>query len=182
MIKKHLRTPGLGVGLIIYLFVVGSEIGAGAVGMNAPARPVARQGTALSMAIVVNGGSSGGISFIDPVTDTATGPFLEGALGPATDLLDGVVTPDGTIAIVSNFSAWRLYFIDVGTLTPSLLGSVSLPIPAEDLALTPDGRFVLVTDGSGTPGFFTPIVLPFQHGREPRHPQFQPTLQSSHRA
>jgi DNA-binding beta-propeller fold protein YncE len=111
------------------------------------------------MAVVVNGGTVGGISLIDPVTETTMGPFLSGLLGPASSLLDCVVTPDGTTAIVSNFSAQRLFFIDVRTLPPVLLGSVALSIPAEDLALTPNGRFVLVTDGGGSVGFFTPVVV-----------------------
>lgn len=113
-----------------------------------------------SMAVVVNGETVRGISLIDPVTDTAIGPFLQDLLGDAgTELLDCVVTPDGKTAIVSNFSAQRLFFIDVGTIPPSLLGSVSLPISAEDLALTSDGRFVLATDGRGSSGFFTLIIV-----------------------
>jgi hypothetical protein len=72
------------------------------------------------MAVVVNGGTVGGISLIDPVTETTMGPFLSGLLGPASSLLDCVVTPDGRTAIVSNFSARRLFFIDIGTLPPAL--------------------------------------------------------------
>jgi hypothetical protein len=36
------------------------------------------QDTAFDMAVVVDGGTVGGISLIDPVTDTAFGPFLQG--------------------------------------------------------------------------------------------------------
>jgi hypothetical protein len=101
MLAKRLRNPVLGFGLVIFSFVVGSERGVvTAVSMNALARPLARQGTAAGMAVVVNGGTVGGISLIDPVTETAMGPFLSGLLGPATNLLDCVVTPDGNTAII----------------------------------------------------------------------------------
>jgi hypothetical protein len=43
------------------------------------------------MAVVVNGGTVGGISLIDPISEMAMGPFLSGLLGPATSLLDCVV-------------------------------------------------------------------------------------------
>jgi len=103
-----------------------------------------------NMAVVVNGGTERSISFIDLATDTALGPFLDGQLGAVGAMLvDVVVTPDGTTAIVSNFTDRNLFFIDLSTMPPSLLGSVMLPIFPLDLALSPDGRFVLATSGGG---------------------------------
>jgi DNA-binding beta-propeller fold protein YncE len=160
MLKQRLRNPRLGWGLLLFLiFLMPARETVTAISKKALAVNPIHQAVASGMAVVVNGGTVGGISLIDPITETAIGPFLQGQLGDPGTLLDCVVTPDGTTAIVSNFSARRVFFIEVGTLPPTLLGSVSLPIPAEDLDLTPDGRFVLVTDGGGVPGFFTPIVL-----------------------
>ncbi|RMG53267.1 MAG: YncE family protein [Acidobacteria bacterium] len=111
---------------------------------------LATQGEWPPMAVVVNGGSEGGISLIDPVTDTALGPFLGGRLGPSDGLLDVVVTPDGRTAIVSNFTNRTLVFIDVEARPPVRLGPrVRLLIEPEDMALSPDGQFVLVTSGLG---------------------------------
>ena len=62
-----------------------------------------------------------------------------------------MVTPDGETAIVSNFDGRIIYFIDLTGPAPVELGSVLIPssATAEDLALSPDGRWVLVTDGGG---------------------------------
>jgi DNA-binding beta-propeller fold protein YncE len=88
------------------------------------------------------------IYIIDATTDTAQGPFLR-PLGRGQSLLDVVVTPDGGTAIVSNFDGNIIYFIDLTAPTPAVLGSVLTTFSAEDIALSPDGRWALVTDGSG---------------------------------
>jgi len=103
-----------------------------------------------NMAVVVNGGTERSISFLDPATDTALGPFLERQLGAVgAQLHDVVVTADGNTAIVSNFPDRNLFFIDLNAMPPALLGSLTLPIFPLDLALSPDGRFVLATSGAG---------------------------------
>ena len=82
-------------------------------------------------------------------------------------LFDAVVTPDGKTAVVSNFGESLVYFIDLSNpASPTVLGNVPIkydtgtvdkegkPIVygffAEDMALTPDGRYLLVTDGGFT--------------------------------
>jgi DNA-binding beta-propeller fold protein YncE len=88
------------------------------------------------------------IHTVNTANSTVYGPFLEGQLGPSQSLLDIAVTPDGTTALVSSFISQMLYVIDVSDpTTPSLLGSVELPMFAEDIAITQDSRFALVTDG-----------------------------------
>jgi hypothetical protein len=88
------------------------------------------------------------IHTVNPANNTVYGPFLEGQLGPPHNLFDIAVTPDGTTALVSSLASRTLYLIDVSDpTTPSLLGSVELPMPAEDIAITKDGRFAVVTDG-----------------------------------
>ena len=83
-------------------------------------------------------------------------------------LFDAVITPDGKTAVVSNFGMQIVYFLDISNPdSPTVLGSVPItydtgkvdeggkPIVysffAEDMALTPDGRYLLVTDGGFSP-------------------------------
>ena len=79
-------------------------------------------------------------------------------------LFDAIVTPDGKTAVVSNFGSSIVYFLDLSNpASPAILGNAPIkydtgtvdkegkPIVygffAEDMALTPDGRYLLVTDG-----------------------------------
>lgn len=97
--------------------------------------------------------ASGWVGVIDPSTQTVSTPFLVGELGSAGGgLFDVVITPDGSTAMVSNFGDSMVHFIDTSILSaPSFQGSVSLNFFAEDIALTPDGRYALVTDGGFSP-------------------------------
>jgi DNA-binding beta-propeller fold protein YncE len=66
-----------------------------------------------------------------------------------------VVTPDGRTALITNFGYQAVYFVDVtNPISPAVITSVTLPLQAEDIALTHDGRFAVVTDG----GTDSPIV------------------------
>jgi YVTN family beta-propeller protein len=91
------------------------------------------------------------IQFIDPATNTASDPLLKGYLGSyGGGLLDVVITSDGETAIVSNFGDSEIYFIDISggfNAEPTLLGSAYIGLFAEDMAITPDDKYVLVTDG-----------------------------------
>ena len=72
---------------------------------------------------------------------------LESSLNLGSDVLDVAVSPDGSKAAVSSFEAARVTFIDLTSQPPVILGSVSTPLLAEAVAFTPDGKFVVVTDG-----------------------------------
>ncbi|GEM_PF-282086 len=98
-----------------------------------------------------------GISVIDTMHDVVYGPFLNGWLGSANGgRFDVAVSPDGTTAVVSNFGDSTIHFIDMTNPTEPLpLGTVIMPMFAEDVTFTPDGKFVLVTDG----GFSESIVV-----------------------
>ncbi len=90
------------------------------------------------------------INTIDVATNTITGPYLGGSLGSGF-LLDPVITPDGNTALISNFIDQTVYFVDVTNANnPSVTGSVNVGFFVEDIALTPDGAFALVTDGGGS--------------------------------
>jgi len=75
---------------------------------------------------------------------------LDSILNIGSDVIDVAVSPDGTRAAVSSFSAQRVTFIDLTAQPPAITGFVSTPIAAEAVVFTPDGKFVVVTDGGGS--------------------------------
>ncbi|MDQ1351171.1 MAG: hypothetical protein QG657_1473 [Acidobacteriota bacterium] len=96
------------------------------------------------------------IQLIDPVTQTVSASLLKGTLGSyGGGLFDVVITPNGKTAIVSNFGDSKIFFIDISggfDATPTLLGQARIGFFAEDMAITPDGKYVLVTDGGFSSG------------------------------
>jgi len=108
------------------------------------------------------------IQLIDPLTQEVSAPILQGYLGSyGGGLFDVVITSDGKTAIVSNFGDSTIFFIDISegfdtptplpppTPPPPFLGKVKIPFFAEDMAITPDNKYVLVTDG----GFASRIAV-----------------------
>lgn len=94
--------------------------------------------------------NNGWIGFINTLTKTVSTPFLAGELGDAGNgVLDVVITPDRTTALVSTFGTNTVSFVSM--TSKSLLGSVTLSFAAEDISLTPDGKYALVTDGGFSP-------------------------------
>jgi len=89
------------------------------------------------------------IQFIDPDTQEASAPYFRGKLGSyGGSLFDAVITADGKTCIVSNFGDSKIYFIDISggfEERPVLRGNCTVPFFAEDLALSPDGKYVLVS-------------------------------------
>jgi len=102
--------------------------------------------SAESYAMVLDS-EDGTIHMIEGVSDISHGPFLKGLL--EAGLEDVVVTQDGNLALISSFQSRRIYFINISNpLEPQILSSIYLPeINPEDLAISPDGRYALVTDG-----------------------------------
>ncbi len=99
------------------------------------------------------------IQFINPLTFETSGSLLKGDLGSyGGGLIDAAITSDGKKAMVSNFGDTSIYFIDISGgfhATPAILGSVTLPFFAEDMALSPNDKYLYVTDG----GFSSVIGL-----------------------
>ena len=93
--------------------------------------------------------NQGSISLLDTDTGLTRGPFLQGQLGgEGPGLFDAVVTRDGKTALLSSFGDRRVYFVDLTDLeAPALLGHVDLEFYAEDISLTRDGKYAVVTDG-----------------------------------
>ncbi len=119
----------------------------------AQAAPAANPGLGENV-IVVN--VTGTINVIDTSTDIVYGPYLSGTLGsPGGSTLDVAVSPDGKTALISNFGDMAVFFVNIiDPFSPSVIISASLPIFAEDIDITADGKFALVTDG----GFNQKIV------------------------
>ena len=99
------------------------------------------------------------IQFIDPATQTVSASLLKGTLGSyGGGLFDVAITPNGKTAIVSNFGDSKIFFIDISggfNVAPTLLGQTRIGFFAEDMAITPDDKYVLVTDG----GFASRIAV-----------------------
>jgi DNA-binding beta-propeller fold protein YncE len=79
--------------------------------------------------------------------------LLVGELGPAgAGLFDAVMTPDGNTALVSSFGSDNVYIFDLTDPTaPGSPDNVTLGFFPEDIAITPDGLFAVVTDGGFSP-------------------------------
>jgi hypothetical protein len=111
----------------------------------------------------------GSIGILDSNTQTLTSINLTGQLGTyGGGLFDVAITPDGNTTLISNFGDAKVYFINTsdpsapvvsGSLTLAYLNNEDPPAEAnmfaEDITITPDGRFALVTDG----GFSTTIAV-----------------------
>lgn len=108
------------------------------------------QGLATQWAILANT-YNGSITTIrlDDGGPTVYGPFLEGELGSVGGgLFDVAVTPSKRYAFVSNFGDSTVFRINITDPTnPFLVDNVTLDFFVEDIAVAPNGRFAVVTDG-----------------------------------
>ncbi|MHB8139423.1 MAG: putative Ig domain-containing protein [Smithellaceae bacterium] len=97
------------------------------------------------------------IGILNGSTQTVTILNLSGQLGTVGGgLFDVVISPDGKTTLVSNFGDSKVFFIDTSNpAAPVVSGSVETTFFAEDMAITPDGRYALVTDG----GFSSKIAV-----------------------
>ncbi|RPI53093.1 MAG: hypothetical protein EHM56_07625 [Chloroflexi bacterium] len=115
----------------------------------APAAAPARAETLPPREWVLVANVDGQLSVVDTETDIVYGPFLSGTLGSeGGQLLDVAVTPDGDMALVSNFGDMVVSFVDVSDpMSPSFISSTTIEMFAEDIDVDPHGQFALVTDG-----------------------------------
>ncbi len=114
----------------------------------------------------------GTVDVIDTATDKAVGAPLKVGANP----LAVAITPDGKTAVVACSQDSELYFIDLSSKTPAVLGKLKVGSGSGDtfypggLAISPDGEHVAVTsfvgsnglsgDDLGIPG----LDLPAAHG------------------
>ena len=78
------------------------------------------------------------------------GPFLTGSLGTSGEILDVAVTPDSNYALIANFGGHKVYRIDISDPTnPVLAGTLTVgSFYPEDIAISPNGQFAVISDGS----------------------------------
>ena len=104
--------------------------------------------------VVVNSNTNS-FHLIDPLTQQLSPSQLKGYLGSyGGGLFDVVFSKDGRKAIISNFGDSILIFVDISggfSGQSELIGYVPIPFFAEDMDVTPDGKYVLVTDGGFSP-------------------------------
>jgi DNA-binding beta-propeller fold protein YncE len=120
----------------------------------APMRPGAPPAAQAGVYALTNASA---IMVVDARTFLTYGPFLEGQLGSTGGgLFDVVRTKTGGKAIVSNFGDSQIHFIDMRVPgAPAYLGATDIPFFAEDMAISPNQKYVLVTDGGFSPRVVT---------------------------
>jgi DNA-binding beta-propeller fold protein YncE len=100
--------------------------------------------------VVVNANTNS-FHFIDPLTQELSPSQLKGYIGSyGGQLFDVVFADNGKKVFITNFGDSRVFIIDISggfSGSPELIGYVDIPFFAEDMDVTPDGKYVLVTDG-----------------------------------
>lgn len=95
-----------------------------------------------------------------------------------SQIFDLALTPDGLTALVSDFGHGLIHFIDVSNPIPKppvYLGSVKLDMFAEDIAISSDGKYALVSDG----GFAEYVYVINIARQEVIYQMVLPTVESS---
>jgi len=94
------------------------------------------------------------LQIVDTNTDTWFGAVALPA--PNTTLRDTVIAPDQSLAFVSEPANSRVWVVDLVTLSLAAgRNPIPLGIPAQDLDITPDGRYLLAGNGGGS----APLVV-----------------------
>jgi len=101
--------------------------------------------------------NTGSICILDGSNLRISAPLLNGEFGSyGGGLFDVVISPDGKTTVVSNFGDSMVYFIDTSNpSSPRVRGSAEIGFFAEDMDVTPDGKYLLVTNG----GFASRIAV-----------------------
>ena len=101
--------------------------------------------------------NTGSICILDGNALKMSEPLLKHEFGSyGGGLFDVAIAPDGKTAMVSNFGDSMVYFIDTSNPSmPHVKGSAEIGFFAEDMAVTPNGKYLLVTNG----GFSSQIAV-----------------------
>ncbi len=101
---------------------------------------------AQTVGLLANNGGTGLVTIFDADTDVVLGSV---AIPGNRQQFDCAITPDGSLGFVTDFS-FNVYVIDMATLSLATgINPIPVSILAEDLATSPDGKYLLVTDGAG---------------------------------
>lgn len=97
---------------------------------------------------VVANDSTKTVTVFDPVTDAVIGAVNI----PTSSLIGDVeILPEEELAFVTAYQSRQVFVIDLSG-TPALapgINAIPVATSGEDLSITPDGKFLLVSDGSG---------------------------------
>jgi hypothetical protein len=101
--------------------------------------------------ILVANNATNSVTAIDAATNTVRGSV---SISPNGGVIgDVAVTADGTLGFVTNFAS-QVWVIDLSSPVPHLASGanpIAISNPGEDLALSLDQKYLLVTDGGGSP-------------------------------
>jgi WD40 repeat protein len=102
--------------------------------------------------------------FINNRTQTKIGPFLRDELSGTDkngnpdggDVFDIAITPDNKTALITSFGKSLLHFVDISNpYKPVYLGVLKMARFTEDIAITADGRYALISDGGYSPNLYS---------------------------
>lgn len=119
----------------------------GNLGKTEPQRSIVYKGITLDY-------KNGVVYIVDTSKNAVLGPFFSGI---ATNFHDVVLTPDQNTVILSSFYDNKIFFADIsnienpivsGFLDFSSIPSPNNPFNPEDLAITVDGQYIVVSDGA----------------------------------
>lgn len=106
----------------------------------------------------------GSILLINPFNHSISGPFLSGQLtdvGQSASVT--VITSDGKTGIVGSYERKKLYFIDLSNSNnPVISGELTLSLSPEDIAISPDNRYALITNGLDSSSLICSVHIPSQ--------------------
>ncbi len=104
----------------------------------------------------------GSILLINPFNHSVSGPFLSGQLtdvGQSASVT--VITSDGKTGIVGSYERKKLYFIDLSNSNnPVISGELTLSLSPEDIAISPNNRYALITNGSNSSTLICSVHIP----------------------
>lgn len=133
-----------GIFALAVVALVAIAVGCGGGDGAAPAGPAPVRG--------IVGFNNGWIGVVDADRQVVGSPLLVGQLGTGVQLYDLALTPDGKTGIALSFGTDNVYLFDLTDPTaPGTPDNVTLSFAPEDVDLTPDGKFAVVSDGSLSP-------------------------------
>jgi hypothetical protein len=103
---------------------------------------------ALIPGLLVNNTSPGAVQAIDYSVPSLGAPA--GSIPNGSVVGDCVITHDGSQGFVTNFGS-SVFPVDLTGAIPVVGSAIAVSLASEDVTLTPDDKFLLVTDGGGAP-------------------------------
>ncbi|MGE5341755.1 MAG: carboxypeptidase regulatory-like domain-containing protein [Candidatus Omnitrophota bacterium] len=97
---------------------------------------------------IITDSIGGSIYILDPITNNLYGPFLSGLLGERNSPIKAVLIPGKKEILIINPSSYLASFAELSDrfdLTPVIKDSINIGYNAEDIAITPNGKYALIS-------------------------------------